>query len=234
MPKPKNQRMDKAIVIALIGLAGTVITGLLSSPILKALIEKTPVPATATSVGGGETLVFENDFEDGESTGFSFSSEEWQVKKEKGNYALEVSGTGNNTTLVWFGPNDFSDGSIEFRILFKNFDGFLLNFRSTIDAETYTMYFAPESREVKLGYGSVAHGWELESFQSGLQSHDFSENTWYDVKLEAAGESITLWISGNKILSTFDSRLRKGSMEFAVQYDGTILLDDVKVWELGQ
>ncbi|MEK6751927.1 MAG: hypothetical protein AABZ00_06655 [Chloroflexota bacterium] len=230
MPKTKRQKMDKAIVIALIGLAGTVIAALIASPVIERFFEKTPAPETADASSRTKELVFDNDFEDGEVTGFYISSDDWQVIKDGGKSVLEISGTGSGNTTASFGSNDFSNGIIEFQIKFKDFDGFILTFRSSGD-ETYTLYLAPNGGEVKLGYGSAANDWNLEPFQNGVSLLNFSEDVWYDVKLEVLNDQITLWMGGNKTLSSQDSRLRQGGLDFAVQYNGTVLLDNVKVYE---
>lgn len=230
MHKAKRQKMDKAIVIALIGLAGTVIAALLASPIIGAWLAKTPAAETADASSRTKELVFNSDFEDGEVTGFYISSDEWQMIKDGGNSALEISGTDSGNTTATFGPNAFSNGIIEFRIKFKNFDGFILTFRSS-DGQTYTLYLAPTGGEIKLGYGSAANDWNLEPFQNGVSLLNFSEDVWYDVKLEVLKDQMTLWIGGNKTLSSQDSRLRQGGLEFAIQYNGTVLLDNVKVYE---
>ncbi|MBI5824748.1 MAG: hypothetical protein HZB18_12025 [Chloroflexi bacterium] len=230
MPKTKRTKMDKAIVIALIGLAGTVIAALIASPVIGVWLAKTPAAETANTSSQTKELVFDNDFENGEVTGFYISNDNWQVIKDGGNSVLEISGTASGNTTASFGSNVFSDGVIEFRIKFKNFDGFILTFRSS-NGQTYTLYLAPADGEVKLGYGSAAKDWNLEPFQNGVSLLNFSEDVWYDVKLEALNDQMTLWVGGNKTLSSQDSRLRQGGLEFAVQYDGTVFLDNVKVYE---
>jgi hypothetical protein len=231
MPKTKRQKMDKAIVIALIGLVGTVVAALLASPIIKVLFEKSPTPEAGSTLNDGKRLIFENDFENGQVSGFAFSSNEWQVTKDKGNQVLEMSGTGTGNGSAVFGPNDFSDGIIEFQINFKNFNGFILTFRG-FNSQTYTLYLAPTGGEITLGYGSAANNWDLELFESNsTRLFEFTEGVWYDVKLEAVGEKMTVWVDNNRILSSQDSRLQKGELEFSVQYDGTVLLDNVKVFE---
>jgi hypothetical protein len=42
---------------------------------------------------------------------------------------------------------------------------------------------------------------------------------------------MTVWVNGNKLLSSSDSYLQKGGMEFVVQANGTVWIDDVEVWQ---
>ncbi len=230
MPKTKRQKMDKAIVVALIGLAGTIVAALFASPMIGVWLAKTPAAEPVNASSRTQDLVFDNDFEDGEITGFYISSDKWQVIKDGGNSALELSGTGSGNTTASFGSNDFSDGVIEFRIKYKNFDGFILIFRAS-GGEVYTLYLAPTDGEIKLGYGNAANDWNLEPFRNGISLLNFSEDVWYDIKLEVLNDQMTLWVGGNKTLSSQDSRLQQGGLEFAIQYDGTVFLDNVKVYE---
>ncbi|MCK6567737.1 MAG: hypothetical protein DCC59_17550 [Chloroflexi bacterium] len=231
MSKKKSKKMDKAVVVALIGLAGTVIAALLASPFFDRLFSEPSVPPATEGTEADFDRVFWEDFEKGYPSGLSISSEEWQVMEDGEDSVLEVSGIPDGNTLIGFGPTDFSDGRIEFELYFKNFDGFLLTFRSNVDVETYTLYLAPNSSEVKLGFGSAANGWNLEALDGGLRSFEFTESVWYDVKLEAKGDQFTLWIDDKKILAARDERLREGGTELAVQYDGTVLLDDIAIYQ---
>lgn len=63
MSKTKTPKMDKAIVIALIGIAVT----LFASPIQKVWLQETPTPEPGDSSSDEYQLIFENDFEDGRS-----------------------------------------------------------------------------------------------------------------------------------------------------------------------
>lgn len=231
MSKNKPKKMDRAIIVALIGLAGTTLAALIASPLFERLFPGTPQVEPAGEPGAVSDRVFWENFESGYASVLSFTSEEWQVMEYGGGSVLEVSGTSDGNTSVSFGPNDFSDGVIEFKLLFINFDGFLLIFRSNGNMETYTLYLSPISGEVKLGYGSAANNWELEPFEDGLRTMDFAENVWYAIKLETSGSQFTLWMDDKKILSVQDSMLKKGGMGFAVQYDGTVLLDDIAVYQ---
>lgn len=232
MSKNKSKKLDKAIVIALIGLAGTVLAALIASPVFEKFFSSTPVPETTGEQEAVSDRIFWEDFENGHFSGLSITTQEWQVMDYEGGSILEVSGTDTGNTTVSFGTNDFSDGSIQFRLLFKNFGGFILTFRSNADVETYTLYLAPRSSEIKLGYGGAANGWNLEAFEDGIRSFDFTENVWYEVKLEANGDQFTLWVDNKKLLTARDERLRQGKTEFAVQYEGTVLLDDIAIYQL--
>lgn len=120
MSKKKSKKMDKAVVVALIGLTGTVIAALLASPFFDRLFSEPSVPPATEGTEADFDRVFWEDFEKGYPSGLSISSEEWQVMEDGEDSVLEVSGIPDGNTLIGFGPTDFSDGRIEFELYFKN------------------------------------------------------------------------------------------------------------------
>ncbi len=232
MSPKRTKKLDTTVLVALIGVTGTVIAALISSPILGKLFDSGTPASTATASAADNGLVFVNDFENGQTSGFAFSTDQWQVIRADGNQVLELSGLSNNSTTAEFGPNDFSNGEILFRLNFKNSGGFVVNFRSSVGVQTYTLYFAPASNEISLGYASAEHNWDLEPFDgSSVRPFQFAEDIWYSVKLQASGDQFAVWVDGNKILTSNDPRLQQGTMELEVETDGTVWLDQVEVWE---
>jgi hypothetical protein len=200
--------------------------------LLGKLIDTEKIPSSETVSAAENGLVFVNDFESGQPSGFALSTDEWQVIKADETQVLEMSGSSNDNTIAVFGPNGFSNGEILFRLNFKQFGGFLLNFRSSVDVQTYTLYFAPTSGEISLGYSSADNDWDLETFEGdSVRPFQFEEDVWYNVKVQASGAQIAVWVDGNKILMSSDSRLQQGTMELAVQDEGTVWVDEVEVWE---
>jgi len=239
----KKSKIDTNVVIAVIGLIGTIVAGLLASPLLPKWLGQEEEPSTTpvvttvvvTSEVSGEvpmvrkeSLIFSNDFETGTTSGFAFNSNEWQVTKEKNNPLLELSGQGSDSTTAIFGPNDFTDGYIRFRVNFQHFDGFQMRFRSAGNGEAYGLLMNPLSGAVILGYGN---GLELVELENGNRPFGFNEDVWYDVKVEIAGAQMTVWVDENKLLVGTDLRLQKGGLQFYALGDSTVWVDDVEVWQ---
>jgi hypothetical protein len=180
MSEKKTKKVDTAIIVAVIGLVGTIIAALLSSPLVSRFLgdDSEQAGSINPTVETG-TLVFSNDFENGQTNGFVFSSDQWQITRDKGNEVLELSGIGTDSGVAFFGPNDFADGSIIFRLNLRNFDSFLMNFRSELGVQTYTLYFSPENDEISLGYSSAASEWEFEPFEgNSFRPFQFNEEIW--------------------------------------------------------
>lgn len=249
--KKRKGKINPTILVAIIGLVGTLITAILTSPVLIALIQKestaTPVVVTATTISDNtpttppetpvdktQILVFSNTFENGNTSGFVFKGGDWKLGKDKNRPVLEGAGPTQNGQIssADFGPLDFSDGIIEFQLKFMSRGGFLLNYRG-MNNEVYTLYLDPVGQEVILGYNNDSTNWNPEPFKpNGSRSFAFDLDTWYLVHLEANGGQFTLWIDNNLILTDSDARLSTGSLSFVLLNDADVFLDEVKVWEL--
>lgn len=279
MSEKSSRRFDTAVLIALIGLCGTMCAALISNPLLLDYIRRTPTPLPATATpetatptdfplptatlepGPTETpsptvtpnivmtdtptvtplptpqaqLVFSEDFDDSVASGFGFSDGQWGLAKGHGNPALEGQPqTDQVPAKAVFGPSDFANGSVEFQVSFKNPGTLALNFRDD-NTQTYVLSLSPPDQKLSLGYASAANNWTLEPF-SGLSTHPFTfiPDTWYTVRLEAAGSNFTVWVDGNRLMSLSDDRLAQGFLEFDIYAPGIVDLDNIKVWDLGQ
>ena len=252
MSPKERKKMDSAIIIAIIGLIGTLLAGLLSSPLLLELIERNsvtetppalvtdePAPVTTSPdtpteapVGTNEVLVFNADFEDNAASGFGFDHGNWQVGKDKSNFVLEAQ-SDTDFSSATFGPNDFDNGIIEFRIRFEqaqNEGGMILFFRST-DSESYAIYLM--RNQLLLGNHVVDADQQVVPFDnSAVRAFTFTQGTWYTVRVEARGSQMIVSIDGNRLVSARDTRLKKGSLLFSLDPGWQATFDDISVWAL--
>jgi hypothetical protein len=235
------RKLDATVLAALITVAGSIIVALISSPFLKSWLDRTPTPtppaagATDTPVSSGAaTIVFQNNFDNGSTSGFAFNGLTGVLKKDKSNQVLELDASTSAGGSATFGSNDFSNGSIEFKLELKNTNDLLLDFRTT-SAQRYTVDFSPSRQVIQLGYSSGSDAGSFQLF-AGQGSRPFQFNTgiWYSVKLEAAGAQMTVWMDGNKILSSQDTRLTRGALDISASPGASVWLDDVKVTAYSQ
>ena len=226
-----KKEINVAILVALIGLAGTVIAALLGSPLLTRLLES-PTPEIATPLGEAK-LVFSADFEDGTASGFGFISDNWTVARDKSNKVLQADATSftpDQFTVATFGPTDFSNGVIEFKLKYETIGCFYTNFRLREGAE-YIFYLNGAEGLVSLAYNNQAQDWALTVFsEDTLQSFSAQTGVWYSVRIEARGTQITAYLDGNKLFTGDDARLQSGRLQFSMDPGAKVLLDDVKVW----
>jgi hypothetical protein len=236
-PESKKSKLSPTIVVALIGLAGTVVTALLTSPVLIELIKNsgaTQTPVGQTSLPPSEaTLVFSEDFEDGAASGFAFQIGDWQISKDKSNRVLEFTATGSEAPAAkaYFGPSVFSDGVVEFRVKFIELYGFYFDFRQQDDA-VYVLSLDPEASVVLLAVNATEDFYAFGD--NHYQPFTFQKDVWYAVRLEARGQQATVTIDGNRLITGFDKRLAGGSIRFVLQPNAVVYIDDVNVWAFDQ
>ncbi len=245
MPKVEKKKtngkktLDTAIIVAMIGLIGTLAVGILNSPLIVKLLDRssaTLTPAeTSLSTNGGQ-LVFSEDFEDNTATGFGFELGKWEIVKEKSNFVLKGTATESiaPAAKAYFGSNDFSDGSIEFRVKFLQPQGLYLDFHFQDDKGTHVLNLSPEYQSIILATNTYENNnWKFAAISSdSTRSFSFQQNTWYKIQLELQEKDITLNIDGNRVLSASDSRFARGRMRFTLDANAIVELDDVKVWSI--
>lgn len=233
----RKSKLNPTIVVALIGLAGTIITALLASPVLIELIKKsgateTPAPGAA-SVPPDATLVFSEDFEDEIAGGFIFQFGDWEIVQENSNHVLKFSATGDlaPAAIAYFGPEDFADGVVEFRLMFIEWYGFFLDFRQQVDT-LYVLELEPERALILLAVNAPEDFYALGD--NHYSTFRFKKDVWYTIRLEARGRNVLASINGNQLISGSDPRLSSGRVRFALQPNAVVYIDDVTVLTYGQ
>lgn len=229
----RSKKVDTAIIVAVIGLIGTLIAALLGSPVLTKWLQPAPAP-TPTSPSGA-TLIFSQDFESGTTSGFAFEAGDWKVVKDRSNYVLQGTASNTENATAFFGPADFSDGIVEFKLKFIQLHGMYLDFRLT-DTATYSVYFTPAGQNIVIILNSLeGNDWQnTELGPASSQLFTFQNNTEYTARLEARGDRFTLSMDGNRLISGSDTRLQQGRLRFNIEAGTVIDIDDVKVWSLGE
>jgi len=237
-PRATKKKIDTAVLVAIIGLVGTVIAALLSSPVLITLIEEKDATATSATepIAGGEPI-FSQDFENGNASGFAFISGTWEVAQDRadpGNAVLQASAldVADPTTKTYFGPSEFANGIIEFRCKFLRLGDLYLDFRYQ-EGSTYVLYFSSGKQYIALASNMII-GSDLQYSElspESIQPFSIQEDTWYSVRLQAQGQQFMVSIDGNRLISASDARLDVGRLRFALGSNAALYLDDIRVWE---
>lgn len=194
---------------------------------------------TATEIVPGAVL-FKEDFENYKAEKFVYVSDGWRVSaEENGNQVFEID-TNNEEDIkndngggIGFGSEDWTNYSAEYRVKMLNLKGNAwLSFRSTIgDNQTYYVeWLSAEYDAVGLYITLNFDGWTM------LKSLDNPvwDERWYHVKVEAQGSRLRVYLDGNLMLQTDDSRITSGGFNLGV-FPGThALFDDIRVIALGE
>ena len=248
-PKEKNGGGN---TIAIISLIVTLIAAVLGSPVLVEWIKSQQVPETPiaviTQIQPNDTEspasatplpeftkqvpIFHEDFENDKVSGFGYEGE-WLVAKDKNNQVLRGSAEAGTLSKATFGPSDFHNGIIEFRIRIEQFSSdhdISIGFRIT-GQSMYSLSFQPN--KIILGFRDRDDGMSLVPFSNETsRALVFEPNTWYLIRIEARGTELIVYIDNNRIISADDERLSKGGLRFGLGAGTQAYFDDVNVWEL--
>lgn len=241
MPKNEKKRtnekkgIDTAIIVAIIGLVGTLTVGILNSQVIIKLLDRSSATPAETALSTSDAqLVFNEDFEDNIASGFAFELGNWEIVNENSNFVLKGVATESiaPAAKAYFGSNDFSDGVVEFRVKFLQPQGLYMDFRFDDARGTYLFNLSPEYQSIIMGTNTLENGeWLLAAISdNSTRSFTFQRDIWYKIKLDLQGEDFVLNIDGNRVLAVSDSRFNQGRLRFTLDAGAVVELDDIKVW----
>jgi hypothetical protein len=235
----QDEKKSGGNTLTIISLIVTLVAALLGSPVLVEWIKsqqatatpstpitQTPIVVTPLPDYTDQILIFHEDFDSDNVSGFSYQGN-WQIGKDKNNRILETGEPGKAT----FGPSDFTNGIIEFRVQIQNGaegNAAAVNFRESGNT-AYALVIAENQIFLGLrdGNGSV----QVLSDES-VRSLVFEPETWYLIRVEVRGPQMIVFVDNNRIMSASDDRLSKGGLSFSVNAPMQTAFDDVSVWEL--
>ncbi len=174
------------------------------------------------------TYLFTDDFEDGNSTGWTTEAGTWSVVSE-GTEVFKQTGTAVSGKVA-SGDLAWSDYAVQARIKANDFNaasasGIMFRYQ---DANNYYMFRLHESGKAQL-YRKVG-GAPAELLQESAQA--VSPHTWYTLKIVANGNTINGYVNGvQKIANVKDSSFSTGKIG-AISYLQSFSIDDVEVYEV--
>ena len=171
----------------------------------------------------GATLL-SDDFEDGNSTGWTTSGGSWSVATDGSRVFHQSSTSGNAKAFV--GSTSWSSQTVQARVKAISFVG----------SSEYVAVLARVQNSSNYYYLSLrdANKIELKKVLSGstttLASVDYTVSTgvWYTVRLDAQGSALRGYVNGAQVISASDSSIAAGQAGVAT-YNGSASFDDVLV-----
>jgi hypothetical protein len=199
-----------------------------------AIVEPTQT-AIPTTMPQTLQQVFKADFENNFASGFGFTLGNWKIVKDKANHVLQGDSVGSVAPagLAYFGPSDFTDGVVEFRVKFPyQTSNLYFEFRQDEATGSYALSLDPNSKVVALGtFKLVNKTVQFSEFGPDTKrSFTFQKDTWYKIHLEAKKEKMSVSIDDNRILAASDTHLANGRIRFTLDPNSIIDFDDTNVW----
>ena len=213
-----------------------------SAPITPAFVTVAPPPATVQpgktlipvtsptplSSNPGESILFEENFEDNKPLPFSYIEDgNWKrLPDETGNQVYEIECI-TGYPQIRFGSGDWKNYALEFRTRILDFksssSSVFSNFRLQGD-QYYQVSFSPQSINL-----SVIPGWQaIES-----RPKNIVKGIWYSIRLEVQDMKIRVYLDKNLVIDTTDSHISQGDMLLGVSPGTYAQFDDIKVFAIG-
>jgi tRNA A-37 threonylcarbamoyl transferase component Bud32 len=199
----------------------------------------TPVIVQQTNMVGYKLAVNEN-FESGVASDFRPADGVWQILDDGSGNKVFQAFNQSNTNFIWteFGPTDFSDGIIEYRFRYIDFDPQVggsdmeyVFFRIRGDRnDSYTFQLQSTNSLADLNYVPIdSSSW----FSFGSENITLAKDIWYVVRIEILKNRISVYMNNQILIDGMDysSRLTSGRLGFQVGPSSVIQYDDVKVWQ---
>ena len=214
--------------------------------------QPSPLPQQA-STGAGPTsqatllptpngkLVLDENFETGTAVGFRPKSGIWDVVEDGSGNKVYQTNTLSSNNYVEFGPDKFSDGTIQYRFKVLEWDlsalkdiGIAVIFFRIRGVENYDSY----AFQVVLNGGNLCYVSSDNSSWPALNGFDLNivKNKWYQIQVEVTGNRFKIYVNGQPEIYTIDSesRVNSGRIGFETGPETTVEFDDVKVWQSNQ
>ncbi len=207
-----SRRTDNGRRVRLLALVGTLVFAL----------------AVALPLSAQSSTLLSDDFQDGNSSGWTTSGGSWSVVSD-GSLAYRQSSTSGNAQAL-AGSTGWTDQSVQARvkpIAFAGGSEFVAVLARVQNSSNY--YYATLRNANKVEIKKTVAG-----SAKVLASASFTVNTgtWYTLRLEAQGTTLRAFVNGTQYLSISDSQFASGQAGLAT-YNGSASFDDVLVTGAG-
>lgn len=181
----------------------------------------TPTPTQAPTPTPGGDVLFSDDFESGNYDNWNTQNGSWSITTD-GTKVFRQSSTSEGR--AWLKNYSWNDQSVQARVKVTNFNG---SNRALVCARMTdgNNYYAVAIQSGKLELRRKVSG-STTSLTS--KNMTFSTNTWYTIRLDVVGNTLTAYVNGTQQLSATTSGRNSGGagligMKAAVNFDDVIV-----------
>lgn len=190
------------------------------------------LPGGAGGAGGMGDYLFFEDFESGDDPWESSATSDWSIiQDDDGSMVYANDDLVNQPTVAFVSGGCWTDVVIEARVKVTHFGGMSTTYfagpclRVLLENGDESFYALGLRGDGGSGLVRVTQG-RRSNIQSG--DADTSEDTWYDLRLEAVGTSLRGYLDGEEIVDDSDSQHTYGSIGVCVQ-NAEARFDDIRV-----
>ena len=188
--------------------------------------------SSSGGTGGGSasgTVLFGDDFEDGNANGWVTSGGTWAVATDGTKvYAQTATGTGSTVLLSAAGSVAWTDQIVEARVKATSFGGqstsyfvaLYARFTGPASNNSYYSVLLRSDGKLVIRKGNSSIGSSV--------SANIVTGTWYTVRLECVGSNISAYLNGVLQSTVVDSSITSGGIAVAME-NASAEFDDIKV-----
>jgi hypothetical protein len=192
--------------------------------------EETPMNAGNSSLQKtSKKILFSDNFEDGDSQGWDFDVDCWNIETETGNYVLNSS-TGSYITHATLQHPGWYDFRFESRIKFISGNTYCeLRFR--IDDQGQHYWLQVMDNRIALAKEGTTGAFDF----LASAPMNILQNTWYDFEIAARDNKFKVKVNGSPKINVKDDDPwgNIGTIGFEVHDNTQVYFDDVLVTRLG-
>jgi hypothetical protein len=186
-------------------------------------------PAEQLLKAQNDALLYSQDFENGNADGIGNYGpvQNWTIENENGNHIYCNNVLGGVSELI--GTDHLTNFAIELKV--KPVE---------ISDDSYISVMARDNRSTsQTYYGALNFSTHYADLNVSDPFQGFGRllvptqlNTWYKLRLEAAGNKLSFYVDDKLISSATDDNLTQGKAGFAIVDKMKVCIDDIRIWEL--
>ena len=185
------------------------------------------VVAVGANIAMAATTLFSDDFESGSASNWSKSGGTWAVVTD-GSKALQQSSASSENAREFAGDTSWTDYSLQARVKPTSFgSGGTVGIDARVQSSTklYRLALLPTGVQLQSVSGSTVT-------VLGSSTQTVSTGTWYTLRMDVTGSTITGYVNGTQVSSTSNSAYGTGRIGLQTLY-AAASFDDVTVSSSG-
>jgi hypothetical protein len=192
------------------------------------LVTNTVVPVSLTEIP--ETaFLFQEDMEGGFPEGVPAEFADWEIRPENDENHMLCNRSSQFGEIAYLGHMDWENYAIELRVRAVEVgDDSYVSVSARFDPYEYVGYYG--ALNFSVNQADLAYNDPYTNYAN--QSYRADPDTWYRLRLEAAGDQLRYYIDDELIGSGTGTQRSNGKASFGTIPGLTICVDDVRVWAL--
>jgi len=188
----------------------------------------TPQPTSTPDVAleRQTATLYEQDFESGTALGIFDQIGKWSISTDSTGNHVFCNAVSQDWSSFKFGSDTWTDYGVEARVeflqetpdqaaeVYSRINSSIAGYRATLDQDSANLTYYPPTTSL------------------GGSSFPTAANTWYTLRVEAAGSHLKFFIDDQPIADGLNTESSVGTAGFGAGPDTEACIDDIRLWQL--